>query len=153
MIKEVVKPQIQYVDRVVEKEIIKEVVKEIEVPVEVVRVETVERVVEKIVEKDRFVKVDENCECISEAGFVAMWNKIMHIKFDKLRDECLSENRMLDIILSGMKRRDIVHKEILMERDVKSENIVEFEKKTIVEPIAKPPPVIREVRPRQTVVE
>ena len=81
-----IKSVIQYVDRIVEKEIIKEIVREVEVPVETVRVETVERIVEKIVEKERFVKVDDDCECISEAGFVAMWNKIMHIKFTGLKD-------------------------------------------------------------------
>ena len=99
-----------------------------------------ERIVEKIVEKERFVKVDDDCECISEAGFVALWNKIMHIKFTGLRDQCLNENRMLDIILQGMKRRDIIHKEIV--HDVKEEKIVTFDK--VEEKPLPPPPVIRE---------
>lgn len=150
--KEVIKPTIQYVDRVIEKEIIKEVIKEIEVPIETVRVEIKEVIVEKIVEKERFVRVDDDCECISEAGFVAMWNKIMHIKFTDLRDQCLNENRMLDIILHGMKRRNIIHKEIVTQPE--PENIIKFEEKKeliVMEPPKAPAPVIRSPPPRQTI--
>ena len=66
---------------------------------ESVRIETVEKIVEKIVEKERFVRAEDDCECISEAGFVSLWNKIMHIKYSNLKDRCLSETRMIDIIL------------------------------------------------------
>ena len=110
-----------------------------------------ERIVEKIVEKDRFVRVDDDCECISEAGFIAMWNKIMHIKFTNLRDECLTENRMVDIILSGMKRRDIVNKEVIFDETIGEKVTFDYKREERVVP--PPMPIVRPTMPTRPQVQ
>lgn len=46
----------------------------------------------------------DDCECITEVGFVQLWNKLMMIKFadNSLKDDCLSDDRFADLVTSNL---------------------------------------------------
>lgn len=116
VIKEVEKEVIVYKEKVevvtVEKKVevpietIKTVFKTIEIPIESIKIETIEKIIEKIVEVEKIVKVevekDDDCECISEASFIALWNKMMILKFQDVKEGCLSDDRFTDLIMENL---------------------------------------------------
>lgn len=66
---------------------------------------------EKIVEKEKIVMVGGegnaeggDCECLTEIGFVQLWNKLMMIKFadNNLNDDCISNDRFTELITSNL---------------------------------------------------
>jgi hypothetical protein len=107
----VIKEVEKYIDRIVESIQIQHVETIREVAVEKIKIEYVEKIVEKIVEIEKLVNIgggkagsESDCACITEVGFVSLWNKLMLIKFgdNDLRDECLSDGKFIDLIVSNL---------------------------------------------------
>jgi len=80
--------------------------KRVEVPIESVKVEMFEKIIEKLVEVpvEKIVEVpgkDDDCECITEVKFIQLWNKMMSLKFSDVKEECLSDDKFLDLLLQN----------------------------------------------------
>ena len=73
-------------------------------PVESIKVELFEKIIEKLVEVpvERIVEVpggDDDCECITEVGFIQLWNKMMSLKFSDVKEDCLSDDKFTDLLM------------------------------------------------------
>lgn len=81
---------------------INEKIDEQSVPVESIKINEVPEVVNKL-ETELGVTSDEN-GCISQAGFVAIWNRLMHIPFNDndFADGCLDEDAFMRLITHNM---------------------------------------------------
>ena len=130
IIKEVEKivEKVVYQDRIVEVERqievpmindrIVEIEKIVEKPVEVIKIEQVIQEVEKIVYEKVFVpaagkggagkgdgasEVDTDCDCLTGARFLDIWNKMFNIK-GMASTECLTEEQFVTMISKGIRQ-------------------------------------------------
>lgn len=90
------------VEKVIFEQKINEVIQESSVPVESIKINEVPKVIE-ILERDLGGSSDEN-GCISQAGFVSIWNRLMHIPFNDndFADGCLDEDAFMRLITHNM---------------------------------------------------
>jgi len=86
-VKEVVvyRDRINEIERIIEKPIWREKVVE------------VEKIVEVIKEVDRLVKDDSDNDCMSQARFIDIWNRMFHLK-GIASSQCLSEDDFVGLI-------------------------------------------------------
>lgn len=90
------------VEKVIFEQKINEVIDETSVPVESIKINEVPQVIE-ILERDVGGESDEN-GCITQAGFVSIWNRLMQIPFNDndLADGCLDEDAFMRLITHNM---------------------------------------------------
>jgi len=98
--RDVIKEKIKEV--VIFEQKINEQVEESSVPIESVKINEVTKVVEKL-ERDISGSSDES-GCISQAGFVSIWNRLMQIPFNEsdFQDGCLDEDSFMRLITHNM---------------------------------------------------
>ena len=75
-----------------------------DIEIETVRIKEVEKIVEKIVSLTGADGDEEGC--ISQAGFVNMWNSMMHIPYtgDDITEDCVDEEAFMSMVSQNISK-------------------------------------------------
>ena len=89
---EVIKWENREIEVPYERVVINEIVEHVEVPCIETKIEYVDRVIERKIAHER----EDNC--LTEVQFADLWNRMLTINRNGLRDECLTANKFVSLV-------------------------------------------------------